>query len=463
MKSGAEAGTPRACDLIVRNAYVITMDGERTVHERGAVAIDGAVIAAVGSAAEIEAAYRGRRVIDAGGAAVHPGFVDTHFHSTVHIVSKLFGDAAASSRGAGPWVAERYTRLHNQRGAEDDLASTLLACAEMLRAGFTAFMEPGSCFAQDLCAEGIEAIGMRASLCESYLMDVKGPQLSAIERAPLDLDRCLADLGNQLRRNADPDALVRGHVAIYGMGSQSEELTRAAKACADENDAPFTMHQSQCADDAEFDAERFGSHPMVYWQEIGVLDSRCVMVHMNHLWEDELDPIVDSGMTPVWVPGNTFYYATRREVPSRMAELFHRGVNVTLGQDVSKAWAFGQGTLLAYYIAREEGHYLSPADLIQIQTINGARAMGLEDRIGSLEPGKRADIVIRTTDLPEAYPLTFPERGIALQALSKAVDTVLVDGRVVLRGGRLTNMDEAVIYADAQASAERLVAAADAA
>ena len=194
-----------------------------------------------------------------------------------------------------------------------------------------------------------------------------------------------------------------------------------------------------------------------------MLDARCVFVHMNHLWEDELDPIVESGMTPVWVPGNTFYYATRREVPSRMAELFHRGVNVTLGQDVSKAWAFGQSPLLDYYIAREEGHYLSPTDLIQIQTINGARAMGLEERIGSLEPGKRADIVIRTTDLPEAYPLVFPERGIVLQALSKAVDTVLVDGRTVLRGGRLTNMDEAVIYAGAQASAERLLAAADAA
>jgi hypothetical protein len=224
-------------------------------------------------------------------------------------------------------------------------------------------------------------------------------------------------LVNQLRRNADPGALVRGHVAICGMGSQSEELLSATKACADENDAPFTTHQSQCADDAEFDAERFGRHPMLHWREIGVLDARCVFVHMNHLWEDELNSIVVSGMTPVWVPGNTFYNATRCEVPSRMAELFHRGVNVTLGQDVSKAWAFGQSTLLGYYIACEEGYCLSP------------------------------------TDLPEAYPLVFPERGIALQALSKAVDTVLVDGRTVLRGGRLADMDEAVIYLKAWASA----------
>lgn len=160
------------------------MDRERTAHERGAVAVEGAVIVALGPVAEIEAAYRGRRVTDADVAAVHPGFFDTHFHAPSKIVSKLFGGAAASNRGAGPWVAERYTRLHNVRGAEDDRASTLLDGAETLRAGYTVFMEPGSCFAQDLVAEAIQALSMRTSLCESYLMDVGGPKLSGIERAP---------------------------------------------------------------------------------------------------------------------------------------------------------------------------------------------------------------------------------------------------------------------------------------
>ncbi len=115
---------------------------------------------------------------------------------------------------------------------------------------------------------------------------------------------------------------------------------------------------------------------------------------------------------------------------------------------------------MAYYIAREERQWLSADDLLAIQTINGAKAMGLEGLIGSLEPGKRADLVIRTNDNPQSYPIHHVERDLILYNLTKTVDTVIVDGRIVVKNGRHTLVDEQVVYDLAQKAAEHLLESA---
>lgn len=457
----ATKGRPQACDLLIRNAHVLTMDKKRTIVPVGAIAVTGRDIVAVGRDSDLAKRFRPHRVIDAGSAPVHPGYTDLHYHATVHIISKLIADAPAGSRDAGPWVAQRYERFHNVADDEDDYAAALLCGLEMVLNGFTAVMDPGTAFVPDILAEAMTAVGMRATVSDPYLMDFKGPQLSNIKRTPVSKKRAFGQLGKQLWRNRDPNALVRGHVAIYGMGSQTVELTEAAKELADKNKCPFTMHQSMCLDDAEFDERRFGKSAFPFWEERGVLGPNCVFVHMNVLRDDDIRPIVKSGMTTVWVPGNSLFYGTRSEVPNRIPEIYRKGGNVAFGIDVCKTWTFGHNTLLAYYIGREEGHYLSAGDLLEMQTIRGARAMGLEKQIGSLEAGKRADIVIRTNSAPQLHPIFEIEKRVALQSLTGSVDTVIVDGRMVVRHGRHTMLDEAVVYDRAKRSAANLLRKAD--
>ena len=110
----------------------------------------------------------------------------------------------------------------------------------------------------------------------------------------------------------------------------------------------------------------------------------------------------------------------------------------------------------AYLLARDQGDYISPEDLLQMQTLNGAKALGVADRLGSLEPGKRADIVIRNSDTPEAWPNHNQVRNHLLLAKSRSIDTVIVDGEVLVKGGRITRMDEHPIYALADAAARRI-------
>ena len=446
---------PERCDLLIRGGYVITMDADNSKHPHGAIAIRGREIVAVGPEAEVVSRFRPLRTLDARGGAVHPGYIDLHYHISGHLPSKLLEDGAASSAGAGQWIASRYQRFFNALGDEEEYASAMLAGLDMLRNGFTSFVEPGTVHSTDAVAEACNALGIRAWVGDPWLWDVGGEGHMAINRAPFDTKRSLSLLGGELRRNSDPDTLVRGHVAVYGSGTQTDELMEAGKACADENDVTFNSHQSM----SEGDSERDGRHAYLHWAEKGILDSKCLFVHSNVIRDPEIQPILDSGLTIAWVPGNSFYYGVRKGIPNRIPELYHRGLNVGFGMDVNKTWVFGQNTLLAYNIAREERQVLYPDDLLKIQTINGARALKADTMVGSIEPGKKADIVIRSLSDPWNYPVHHVERDITLYSLTRNVDTVLVDGRIVIKNGRHTMIDEEVVYQRAQKAAETLLAA----
>src|ERR1043166_5431582 len=155
------AVAPRDCDLLIRNAYVATVDAERTVYRTGAIAIGGRDIVAVGPERDVVSRFAPRRVIDAGGSMVHPGLIDMHYHSTFHMVGKMIGERDTSKEDPGPWVAQQYTALINAiRGDEEEYANALLACLDMLRNGITSFMDPGSAQEPDAIAKAAEGLGM---------------------------------------------------------------------------------------------------------------------------------------------------------------------------------------------------------------------------------------------------------------------------------------------------------------
>jgi cytosine/adenosine deaminase-related metal-dependent hydrolase len=458
-KDISAANAPEPCDLMVSNGYVLSMDANRTVYPRGAIAIKGSRIAAVGPAREVGARFRPRRTIDAAGGAVHPGFIDGHYHATLHLSRGAITDnphpPADPGEELGPGA---YIVWINALDDEDEYASALMACVEMVRNGFTGFMEPGTAFEPDAVAQAAEDVGIRASVADPFLWDRPDAEgmSTQIRRAPADAKRAMRTLGQQLKRNRDPDALVRAHVALYGIGSGSEELIRAGKACADENKVALAQHQNFMAEDVDFDTARFGRHPLLHLADKGLLGPNCTFTHMNVIHDDEVKAVVESGLSIVWHPGNYMFYAISRQMKTRMPDLFKAGTNMTFGCDVAKVWAFGELGWLAYLVARDIGAYLPSEGILEMFTIGGARAMGLHGETGSLEPGKRADLVIRSNDLPDQQPNLDVVRQFMLVSRTKSVDTVIVNGEIVVRNGRLTRLDEATAYARAQASGRRM-------
>ena len=278
-----------------------------------------------------------------------------------------------------------------------------------------------------------------------------------------DPDRAFRVLGSELKRNQDPETLVRGVVTISGLGTASDELVLAAKSLADRNGVVFNQHQSYQRRDAEADDRRLGRHPLVHYAEIGALAENCTFSHMNVLRDDEVEPVVKSGMSVVWCPMASMLYRGGGTIRGRHAELLKMGASVALGCD-SASWTsafdIGEQGFIALLSAREKTgstDALVAEDVLQMATLNGAHAVGLADRLGSLEVGKRADLVIRRQDLPEAYPGLDPIRSVVYSSRSKSVDTVIVNGQVIIENGHSTRIDEQDLFASSHGIARELL------
>jgi len=249
---------------------------------------------------------------------------------------------------------------------------------------------------------------------------------------------------------------VRAHVALYGIGSGSMELMREAKRLADEHKVVFHQHQNFMKSDADYDRQRFGGSPLVHLAEQGILGPNTVFTHMNVLDDAEVEAVADSGMALVWHPGNFVYYAVAQQARNRFPELHRRGSAIGFGTDVAKVWAFGDLGFIGYLVSREWNDFVPSESLLEMFTLGGARALGMADEVGSLEAGKRADLVIRTNDLPDAQPNVNVVKQLMLISRTKSVDTVICNGDVVVRHGSLTNLDEKAVYALARDSARSM-------
>lgn len=449
------------CDLLILHGQVLTLDDERRILNDGAIAIAGNRIVAVGDSGELVARFHAARSLDARGGLVHPGYIDGHTHASLHLSRGAITDNPNPKGGKlGPGA---YDRWINALDDEAEYDSALMAAVEMAKNGFTAFVEAGTAFEPDAVAEACEAVGIRCTLGDPFLWDLVGGEPSAanVRRMPADGKRCERELGRQLKRNADRDGLIRGHVALYGLGSATEPLLKAAKELADREGVVFHQHQNFMAGDAAFDRERFGKDPLVHFAESGLLGPNVCFTHMNVLTDAEVDAVAQSGMSLVWQPGNYMFYAIGKQAPLRMPELFTRGTPIAFGADVAKIWTYGELGYIAYLLTRSEGGFLPSESLVEMFTRCGAVAFGLPDDLGVIAPGRLADIVIRDVDLADHQPNVDPLRQLALVERTKGVETVIVNGEIVVRGGRLARLDESLVYARARASTRRMAERAE--
>jgi cytosine/adenosine deaminase-related metal-dependent hydrolase len=452
---------PRQCDLIIKNGCLLTMDERRTIIPRGAIAVTGQSISAASTEKDILRDWESKNVIDAKGAIVHPGYVDAHLHVNAQTCRGFFRGDASKGGAGGPNYADWKATLT----AEDEHAAAGLASIEMLRHGITTFVEPGSAFEPDAVATATQAVGIRCTLAEPYLWDttevmdvIPGLASKALfARVPPERDRCLKLLGSQLFRNRDQDGILHGHIALYGEGTASDELYVAAKKLADREGVILNNHVGFDLDLAAA-MERVWKKPrFVHLAELGVLGPNTSFVHMNLIRDEEVEPIIQSQLSIIWCPLAYVSRGTPLRQPTRIPEMKKRGVNVALGTDSARQSSAGDAGFLALQLAGGAGHSMVSEDIFEMMTVGGARAAGLQHLIGSLEAGKRADIVIRSTHAAELMPSIDPVHQLVTIGHGPNADTVLVNGRIVLREGRATLVDDADVFAKAQASVYRII------
>ena len=432
---------------LLRNGIVIPVDGTRAVHDPGSVLIEGDTILAVGSVDEVDADPRapGATVRDLTGRAIIPGLHNAHMHSGL-----LRG--TAESMAVMDWLASYVDPAHKVLTPEIAAAASRLAYTESLRFGTTSVMDmwrflEGSAAAAD-------QIGIRATLVP-YVADEDGFDYFESLDSTLDLLRS--------HRTAS-EGRVRSWVGLEHIFYCSPEAFRAAAALAEEYDTGLHTHANESRWEVEESLRRFGRRPVEQFDGYGILGDRSVLAHCCWLDDHELDLIAGSGTSVVHCPASNMKLSSG---VARVADLRAAGVAVGLGTDGEKEnnnldlfEEMKFASLLAK-VSTLDPTTGDPWDVLEMATRDGARALGLGALTGSLEVGRRADVVVVDLRRPHFVPVLHGEHlnvvaHLVFTASGHDVDEVWVDGRLLVEGGRVLTVDVDEVMATAQAAAEEL-------
>ena len=444
-------------DLLLDGGTVITMDEERIVYTSGAVAIEGDRIAAVGPRSRIRRSFAADRVIDTTDALVLPGLVCTHSHGFQVLYRGLGDDLELFA-----WLRRMIYPLSALLGARETYAATLLCCMDLMKTGTTTFadsfyihVDPEAYAAACRAAidSGIRAVMGRASLDQ-------GEAPSRFKERPRAALRRTEDVLGAVPWRAG--ARVRGAVEALNTHSTSPGLLRDLKGLARDQGTTFHMHAAETSREAEEIRQRTGKGVFEFLDELGVVDERSLFYHAVWTLPHEIDLLSRRGASVSHNPISNSVGSGVAPIPA----MVRRGVNVALGVD-GAASNNGQDMLetmkFAALIHPAVGSgLLSSERIMEMATIDGARALGLEDEIGSLETGKKADVmVIGRAGKPHLSPGLKPVSDVVFCANGSDVDTVIVDGRIVMEDRRFTTLDEVEAMHRVAEIARRMVRKAD--
>ena len=452
---------PEATLKIESARYVITMDGERRIIADGAVVIEGSRIAQVGKTADF-ADVAADRVIDATGMVVAPGLVNGHMHiSYAHATRGIFPDSLGSN------YLPNVFRLQGEMTAEEEYLTSLLGITELLKYGTTTFLDPGSTKFLDDGLRAYEQSGCRI-IVGAHVTDLPNP----VNLPVYETDEAVDIVGRVIRDyDGTLDGRVRAWAMPFGPNFSTPRLLQESKRLADENGVSLTLHFNNSAAYVESCLREHGMRPTQYLESLGVLGENVVMSHCLGLDQSEVETLARTGTKVVAVPtaavksGFGMTSGTGGVAPGGLLpEMLEAGVITGIGTDAGNNSNLVETNRAMYLIAvlykdaRRSSTAITAETALELATISGAQALGLGDEIGSIEPGKKADMALYDTRRAEWATLFNPVNSLVYNADGRSVHTVIVDGRVVVEDHKPLFVDEQALIAEVQAVGESMLA-----
>ena len=439
--------------VLFDDVTVITMNAQREILTGAAVAVAADRIAALGSRRELAAAYPRAERIDGRGMVLMPGLVDTHVHTAQAMIR-----GCADDLGLLDWLGQRVWVLQGNYSAEDGRASAALCALEMIKSGTTTFLECmlAERYGFDGVAEVVLQSGLRAAIAK-IVMDL--PSYARVEgfMHPGMVEDGPTSVANTLAAHARWEGAGDGRLQVWfgprTPGGATLALYDQIGALARERGMGITIHLSEVREDLEYAAAQGFRSPAELARAHGLLGPRTVLAHC--VWTDAADwrLFVETGTSVTHNPASN---AKCGSGTAPIHGMLQAGVNVSLGCDggpSNNAYDMIRDLRLASYIAntRESDPTVVPAEaVLEMATLGGARALGLQDEIGSIEPGKKADFILIDMDAPHLTPCWDPVSTIAYAACGMDVDTVVIDGRIVMQGRKVCTLDETAVVAEAR-------------
>jgi 5-methylthioadenosine/S-adenosylhomocysteine deaminase len=434
----ADQSSRQKASIVVTGGTVLTMDRSHQIIGNGAVVITGERIAAVGSAAEIAARYQPAQVISAAGTLVMPGLINGHNH-----VPMVLFRGIADDRKLSEWL-EKFIFPAEARNVTSDFvaAGTALGCLEMIRSGTTTYAD--MYYFEDRVAEVTAQAGMRGVLGETIL------QFPAPDnKTPEDAFAYTTKFIQKWKGNS----LITPASAPHAPYTNTAEMLRKAKSLADKNGVPMLIHVSETQDETREIAQKYGRTPTQWLDSLGVLGPNVFFAHGVWLNEEDLAIVKKRGVSVSHNPDSNMKLASGTAPVTRMLEL---GIPVGLGTDGAASNndldMFEVMDLAAKLqkLAKMDPTVLPAEQVVEMATSGGARALGLEREIGSLEAGKRADLILVDVGGAHATPMYNPYSHLVYALKAADVRTSIINGKVVMRDRRVLTLDAAAVEARAR-------------
>jgi 5-methylthioadenosine/S-adenosylhomocysteine deaminase len=433
-------------DLLVSGGTVLALDSQRRVLEDGAIAVRGERIVAVGTSAELAAKYQAVRRIDARGKIVLPGLVNTHNHAPMTLLRGLADDMALMDwlqKFIFPAEAKNVTKEFVESG-------TALACLEMIRTGTTTYAD--MYYFEDQVAEVTERAGMRGVLGET-IIEFPAPDNKTPEEA-------LAYTEGFIKRwKGNP--LIVPAAAPHAPYTNSAETLKAAKALADRYGVPLTTHVSETQDEVRQIHDKYGVTSIQWLDRLGILGPNVFLNHGVWLTEQDLAIIKRSGAAVTHNPESNMKLASGTAPVVRMLAL---GIPVGLGTDGAASnnnldmFETMDFTAKLHKLVTMNPTALPAQTVVEMATLGGARALGMAQQLGSLEAGKRADMILVDTGSAAGQPLYNVYSQLVYSLKGADVTASIINGKVVMLDRRILTLDEKQILANAKEMRKRILA-----
>jgi 5-methylthioadenosine/S-adenosylhomocysteine deaminase len=451
----------QSVELIIADiGWLITMDPGRRVIRDAAVAVDGGKIVAVGKSADLTTRYAAGSTADGRGTVATPGFIDCHLHSSFQLSRGLADEANAQS-----FLFERMYPYEAALEADDVRVSATLAATELLRHGVTCFIDPGNYY-PEASVEGVMATGIRMIVSRSSFDMTKSvlgilPE-RMIENTAVAIERAEAVLERYAHsRHASGNPRLGASASFRGLNNASDDLIIGLKKLADRYGTLLQTHACFSYSTHDSSVARTGLAEIERLESLGVIDERMLIVHAGWLEPQEVEILARRKPSLACAPSSSLHNGYGNFLFGKLPELLALGVNVVVGSDHASSGIvdMAQEIRLAcccYKETRINPRVMPPETGLEMATINGAKAALMSGRIGSIEVGKEADIVLFDTNRPEWQPLINPVSNLVYGATGDSVRDVFVMGEQVVAGGRLTRIDETKLLAELPVAVARL-------
>jgi 5-methylthioadenosine/S-adenosylhomocysteine deaminase len=417
---------------------VITEDAQHRVIENGAVAIVGDHIVGVGTRAEIDSKFQAKQRLDRPDAILAPGLINTHTHAAMSLFRGIADDLKLQD-----WL-EKFIFPAEAKNVSADFVrwGTRLGCMEMLLGGTTTFTD--MYYFEDVVAEATKETGMRGVLGETI---IGFPVADA--KTPADSLKLAEGFITRFRH----DPLVVPAVAPHALYTNSDETLRAARALANKYEVPLVIHLSETKKENDDAMAQRHMSPTKVLDSLGVLTGRTVAAHGVWLDDEDLAILKSRGTGIAHCPSSNMKLASG---VARVVKMLALGMNVGLGPDGPAGSnndfnMFEEMDLAAKLqkVTTMDPQALPASQALEMATIRGARVLGMDKEIGSLENGKRADLILVRIDRPNAVPLYDPISQMVYALKAEDVRDVMVNGKPVVRDSKILTLDEKAVLAKA--------------